>query len=310
MKKFILKILLLVFPLLVYVSAILLIDPFNYYAFSDFVTYSIKRNAAYSVNPVLFNLLEFKRNPSSSITISDSRFAQKNLQLIEEKSGLKFSEVFVFDGMIKDIISGFWFANSQIHLKNVYISVSFNNFYVSQRNDLVKSADVVIKDPLLYFFNLNVINAAYKCISLKYDNSNYDSTSVINFDKMSFWNDILIKTKNRFYLNYSFPQEYIAELKEIADYCKVNNINLYFVVPPTSIDLQNLIHENGLTDKKEKLLSELSGIAKTYNLDFVNPITSNRELYYDPNHLNKDTLSYIFTLILNKNSDSINEYVR
>ena len=310
MKKFILKILLLIFPLLLYIIAILLIDPFNYYALSDFCSYSTRKNASYAFNPVLFNLLEFKRNPTSDITISDSRFAQKNLQLVEDKTGMKFSEVFVFDGMIKDIISGFWFANSQTQLRNVYIAVSFNNFYVSQRNNLVKSAEAVIKDPLLYFFNMNVINAAIKCVNNDYDKPNPDSSLVSNFDKMSFWNDILIKTRNRFYLNYSFPKEYFTELKEISNYCKLKNINLYFVVPPTSADLQNLVSEKGLSDKKEIFLAELSGIAKTYNLDFANSITNNRDLYYDPNHLNKDTLTYLFTMIVNNKTDSIKNFIK
>ena len=79
-----------------------LIDPFNYFAISDFYSYSTRKNVSIVINPVLFNLIEFKRNPTSDITISDSRFAQKNLNLLERRTRKKFSEIFIFDGMIKD----------------------------------------------------------------------------------------------------------------------------------------------------------------------------------------------------------------
>ena len=117
--------------------------------------------------------------------------------------------------------------------------------------------DVVINDPLLYFFNLNVINASIKCLSGKYDNINPDSSLKSNVDKNSFWNEILIKTKNRFYVNYRFPYEYLQEMEEIAKYCKEKEINLYFIVPPTNVDMQNLVSENGLEDTRKIFLTEL-----------------------------------------------------
>ena len=106
MRKLLYKILILLIPVLLYGLFVLIVDPFNYFAVSDIIPLENKRAVAYIENPALFNLIQFNRAPSENITISDSRFADKDLHLIESRTGLKFTEMFIFDGMICFISCG------------------------------------------------------------------------------------------------------------------------------------------------------------------------------------------------------------
>ena len=83
-------------------------------------------------------------------------------------------------------------------------------------------------------------------------------------------------------------------------YCDKNSINLYFVIPPTVVDMQNLIDNNNLKSQKETFVSDLSKITTTYDLDFSNPLTNSRDMFFDPVHLNKEKLSELFSDIVNK----------
>lgn len=312
MKRLLYKILILFIPVIIYLVFILFVDPFNYFGISNFIPLETKRAVAYIENPALFNLIEYSHNPCENITISDSRFADKDLSLVESQTGLKFAEVYIFDGMIKDMISGFWFANSRTKLKNVYLSINFNNFFITQRNDLVKSAETIINDPLMYAANLNILKSAFKC--LKYDSNSAKDTiyKIPRTDFESNWTRFLSVTEMRYYKNYSYPQEYLKDLKEIKSYCDKHSINLCFIIPPTNVDMQELVDKNDLKSQKEMFVHNLAKISAVYDMDFPNTLTYNRKLFYDPVHIDKADLTRLFISIVNNrvNNDSafIKEY--
>lgn len=304
MRKLFLKILLLLLPVLLYLIFVVIIDPFNYFGISGIISLDVKRSVTNIENPALFNLIQFNRSPSENITISDSRFADKDLSLIENQTGLKFAEIYIFDGMIKDIISGFWFANSKVKLKNVYLSVNFNNFFVTQRNDLVKSSETIINDPLLYFANFNTLISAFKCIT-------YTNTLPVTTPDMKHRPEFeenrlkfLSVTNTRYYKNYSYPVEYLKDLYAIKSYCNEHQIKLYFVIPPTNVDMQNLVDSNNLRSQREIFAGNLAKIAVTYDMDFPNTLTDNRSLFYDYVHIDKANLTRLFISIINNKNDS------
>jgi hypothetical protein len=299
MKKLTIKILFLSIPVIVYLVFVLIVDPFNYFGLSGFIPYEVKNAVTNIENPAMFNLIEFNNHPSENITISDSRFAGKDIPLIEKQTGLKFTELYIFDGMIKDLISGFWFANSKVKLKNVYIAINFNNFFTTQRNDLVKSSETVINDPLLYVANLNVLKASISCLRIALSPAAV-YVNKTDEERIQLWSNVISVTELRYYKNYSYPKEYLKYLKEMKSYCDRNLINLYFIIPPTNIDMQNLIDNNNLKSQKAIFVSDLSKIATTYDMDFSNTLTNTRGMFTDPVHLNKDRLTQLFIDIVNK----------
>jgi len=261
------------------------------------------------INPVLSNMLEYKNNPAPDITISDSRFAHKDLEDIKNNTGLEFSELYAHDGLIQEFISFFRFADTQIKLENVYICINFSAFSETKRNNLVESANNIINNPFLYIFNRNVAEASVLCLKNKIIPADEQDLTRPSADKKSFWLDLLNTTEIRFYKNYFYPEQYIQKLREIGSYCRFKNIKLGFIIPPTNTDMQALIQKNNLNQYRERFLKELSGIAPVYDMDFPNSMTSDTDLYHDPNHLQKDRISSLFEYILVNKPDSLKKYI-
>lgn len=64
--------------------------------------------------------------------------------------------------------------------------------------------------------------------------------------------------------------------------------------------MQNLIESNNLRHQKKLFVSNLANISTTYDMDFQNTLTYNREIFYDPVHIDKADLTRLFISILNK----------
>jgi hypothetical protein len=96
----------------------------------------------------------------------------------------------------------------------------------------------------------------------------------------------------------------------IKTYCDKKLIKLYFIIPPTSIEMQNLIDNNGLKTQKEAFVRDLSGITTTYDLDFDGTLTNTRTLFVDPVHLNKDRLTQLFIDVVNKQSYKDSAFIK
>jgi hypothetical protein len=310
LRKFIIKILLLGIPAYLYAAFIILVDPYNYFGISPLVENEIKERATYTINPVLGNMLAYKNNPVPSITISDSRFAHKDLKRIKNITGIDFFELYAHDGLIQEFLSFFRFADTQIKLENVYICINFSAFSETKRNNLVESANSIINNPFLYIFNRNVAESSVICLMSKIFQAENHNITKPSQDKTTFWKNLLNTTEIRFYKNYIYPAQYIHELKEISLYCKANNIKLYIIIPPTNTEMQELIRKNNLDSYRERFVNELSGIAGVYDMDFLNPITSDSSLYLDPNHLQKEWLSDLFGFVISNKPDSLKKYVK
>ncbi|MCI0473769.1 MAG: hypothetical protein L0Y76_09320 [Ignavibacteria bacterium] len=309
MRKFIVKILLLGIPAYLYAGFILITDPYNYFGISSFIDNDLKARTTYMINPVLGNMLAYKNNPVPNITISDSRFAHKNLNGIKKNTGMEFSELYAHDGLIQEFISFFRFADALVKLENVYICVNFSAFSESKRNNLVESANNIINRPFLYLFNRNVAEASVLCLKNRFNPQGERDLSMPSADRKSFWIDLLNTTELRFYKNYFYPENYMRELREIGAYCRSKNIKLGFIIPPTNTDMQALIQKNNLNQFRERFLKELSEIAPVYDMDFPNAMTSDTSLYLDPNHLQKDRISGLFENILVNEPDSLRKYI-
>jgi hypothetical protein len=307
--KFIIKIIILGIPAYFYAGLILLIDPYNYFGISSFIDDDLKARTTYMINPVLSNMIAYKNNPHPDVTISDSRFAHKDLEGIKKNTGMDFTELYAHDGLIHEFISFFWFADACTRLENVYICINFSAFSESKRNNLVESANNIINNPFLYLVNRNTAEASALCLINKFNPSGERDFSRPSADKKSFWIDLLNTTELRFYKNYFYPEQYMRELREIGSYCRSKNIKLGFIIPPTNTEMQALIQKNNLNQFRKRFLNELSEIAPVYDMDFPNEMTSDSLLYLDPNHLQKDRITGLFGYILANKPDTLKKYI-
>jgi len=108
-----------------------------------------------------------------------------------------------------------------------------------------------------------------------------------NVNKEYFWKTQLGATTNSFYRYYKYPTGLFKKLEEVSSYCKTNNIELVFLIPPTHIDLQKKVDEYNLRTEYNKYKIQLKQFGKVLDFDTENNITINQDNFDDPYHFNK-----------------------
>jgi len=88
----------------------------------------------------------------------------------------------------------------------------------------------------------------------------------------------------------------------MAEYCRENNINLIFFIPPTHMDLQVLIGEYGLEQGRAQFLNDLRSLATVVNLNTENQFTSRKANFTDPFHFDRSFDSLVLSQILHRDS--------
>lgn len=304
MKKFLLKILLFSLPFGVYLIMVLLVDPYNYFAFEkDIISTQIKKNNSFRLNNRLWNCLEYRRNPKESIILGDSRSVIFNIDHVNAVSGDSYFNLAAYGSNLLEEIESFWYAAEQTELKRVYWGINFNCWNDFERNNRVEEIRNTIKYPYKYFTSKTTFMAMYYVL---YANC-FDSDYNVGRPKMSkdeFWNSQLSGTIRRYYIKYEYPDFLFMKVKEVVKYCREKKIQLIFFIPPNHVDLQNKISEFQLGNYNKKFLEDISKLGVVYDFDFENEFTRNKDNFSDPFHVNSDTL------MTNVLWGGVDEYVR
>lgn len=86
--------------------------------------------------------------------------------------------------------------------------------------------------------------------------------------------------------SFNFSETYWKKIVEISDWCKSNNVNLIFVIPPTIIEMQNRIVEFGFGELNHNFRLRLAKLGPVVDFDFDNSLTRNLKLFTDAYHSN------------------------
>ena len=81
-KQFLKKLGLFLIPFALYGLAIVVIDPFDYFALSSPVPDSLKKEISFKLNYAMWKMFEFRNDPRSDILLGDSRMMSLNPSLI------------------------------------------------------------------------------------------------------------------------------------------------------------------------------------------------------------------------------------
>lgn len=86
--------------------------------------------------------------------------------------------------------------------------------------------------------------------------------------------------------SFQFSEVYWRYLKEIADWCKANDVALYFFIPPTIVEMQQQISNYGFGRLNHQLRKRLASLALVVDFDFANSQTEDLTLFQDAYHFN------------------------
>ncbi len=127
-------------------------------------------------------------------------------------------------------------------------------------------------------------------------------------DKDSFWKYQLSYAEYSFFMNYRYPANYYNELKNIAEYCKANKVNLVFIILPSHVDLQNEVADYILLEAEMRFRNDIMTLGKVYDFEYPNYVTNNRENFRDPFHPNKYVMRLVVDNVWGKSGNIVRFY--
>jgi len=307
MKKFILRILLFIIPLSIYISFFVLTDPFNYFSFISMVSNKEKVRSYYRdpqmsmLGTMLWKLSEYNRSRCKNIILGDSRVTGISSDTLKQLTGLDYYNFGIPGGDCGTNISLFWYASKRVTLKKVYMAVSFHNYGVSWRRDLFAEG-MEIRTKVYPLFTSSLFIRQSACIAklaLEKKQITWAHTDKMGTQippgKRSFndrspdlqkvW-DLKVQEQKKTFDLYKYPDDYYQGLKKISAYCARNNIALVFVIIPNYREINDLAREAGLEEEMKRFKKDIRSLGETYDFDYLNDYTGNKDNYYDIEHFN------------------------
>ena len=284
MKQFLRNILLLGIPFGLYLIAVLLVDPYNNYAFPSIVDDSHKSRISQNVQQHLFRMIRFENAPRRNISLGDSRANSLDHVLDHERWGnLSFG-----GASLKETFEAFWWCAESFELDTVLMAVNFNNYNKFNKRFWVEETLKIKKNFFSYTFNRYTFRAGFLVSksALTKREMNVNQTTL---NKEEFWVSQISMLPEKFFGKYAYPENYYRDLQEIADHCSNKGIKLIIWIPPTAMDFQLALEKFKLSKEEEMFRSDMRSIAEVYDYNYPNAITENEECFRDPLHVTNST---------------------
>tara|TARA_B110000971_G_C19996128_1_gene494389 strand:- start:205 stop:1149 length:945 start_codon:yes stop_codon:yes gene_type:complete len=305
MLKFLKRTLLFSIPISAYVVIALIIDPYNVINDSEINLFTNNElEIPYKLNYPLYQLNKYSNNPADVVFLGDSR--TQNLDYPTAKGLVKGSYINMAygGGTIPEITETFWHIVNLKKPKEVYIGINFELFNEFNNMNRVDEALELSSSIPSYIFS----KYCFKSVFLILKNiitPNSVSIGEIETNKNEFWSFQIEKFSNDYYKNYRYSLIFLQDLSKVSNFCKKEKIKLTFFIPPTSIDIIDLSVKFNLEKKVIQFEKDISSLADTYNFNYPNILTKNKDNFDDPVHINKNTSKIILSGLLENN----NKYV-
>lgn len=283
-NKLIVRIGLFSIPLILWMVLVVLIDPFNYFGLSNYISDKIKQENVRPINNLLYRSFEFKHKPCPNILIGDSRTGQLPVEYIEKLTDNNYAQLSTNAAKLNEIVDMFWLANSITELEEVTIGINFSMYNYYGYQDRVAIVNAMLKNPFLYIFNKNIVEAML--IAIKATFFDYKTSSKPPMNEADFW-EWTIKNKSRhWYGKYKYPSERIRNmLIEMDEYAYKNDIQLTFFITPHHEEFREKLKMYQLEEEEQLFKEDLKKLhAKVIDFDYKNDFTMDRQNFRDPIH--------------------------
>lgn len=285
MKKFIINCAFLGIPFVVYAILILVTDPFNYLNVGLGPDVEIKESIGFTIEPHLARMNKFHNNPTNKIVLGDSRSNGLYVRIASRDSVYKGWSNLAYGGAsLQEVVETFWWATKEAELDTVLIGINLNLYNKYNKKFWVQETIERRKNFFSYAFNRYTFEAEWLALEVFMEGEDVLAYKPPSRTKEEFWRYTVNSVGSKFYENFAYPDEYYAQLKEISEYCRKNDIALIFWVPPTHLDFQKRKEDFGLAQMDARFRQDLSTLGEVYDFDYPSEITENFDDYRDPMH--------------------------
>jgi len=269
-----------ILPIIAWVCIVVTIDPFNYFNLSKTISQQSKEKSAQKLNSLLYNTLQFKNNPTTSIIVGDSRIRKLPTERIKELTGDNYYTLHSNAAKLNEIIDLFWLTNKYTKLENVIIGVNFNLYNEYAYSNRVADVEEMLRNPFIYIFNWNIAETVYLALKNEFSGIQKDDRR----NKEKFWEHTISTVATNHYSKYRHPDSILKRLKEVGVYCLRNNINLNLIIVPHHKEFHDRLVYFNLTEEEIQFKEEISSIGKVIDFDYPNSITNCKDCFTDPIH--------------------------
>lgn len=272
---FLLPILLLLGPF------IYAVDPYDLFRHRSVIPERIRSSYGHRVNEVLWKMIEYDRNPMPNIMLGDSQMAGLPAAAVSSITGEPYANMAYAGGTLRESIDTFRYASRITRLRRVYFGLDFMA-YTAKLDDRVPQAEEILRNPLAYFMNSDVVEASFYDVadSVFHHQTGFEP----KMSKEAFWKDQIQYLAGR-YKRDADPGLLKDELKKIISYCQSRNIRFAFLITPQSMDAQRQVKILGVENQYRQFKEDLNGMAPVYDCDFENSLTSDPNNFRDPFHM-------------------------
>jgi hypothetical protein len=263
--------------------AIYWVDPFNFFPKESPVSRELRKHYAVPLNSILWNVLAYARDPKPNIVLGDSQVASIPEGQISLASGVSYANLGAGGSTLRESIDLFWLASRETKLRNVYFGVNFQG-YNAYPQDRVPRAEAILKDPVLYFLNSEVIEAGAYDIG---DAVFHHRTNLGPHESRDVFWQTQIHFAAEHYKRIMDPGDLRDQLRQVADYARAHGIAFVFLIPPKHVDVQREVATMQVEGEYARFKSDLAAIAPVYDCDVDNSFTRDKDNFLDPFHLNE-----------------------
>ncbi len=302
MKKIYLKLFVFLSPFIINALLIIMVDPYNFLGLSHIIpdSYKIKcLGRTMETTPrgnICWKILEYGRSPKENILIGDSRMVHIDNSLSEKIIGEEVYNFSIPGANFRTVNDIFWEAAKNKDLKQVYLQVGFLNFSKNVAYDLMESLNEYRREPFKYFYDKDIIEDTWVNIYYYFSHDeNYVNLDYRERD-VDLWSRAQRLTDGRL-AKYEYSTDYEKELKKISEYCKKNNIGLYFILLPTQKGFTDKVASKGLDNEYDMFNSFIESLGNTISFNHMDQFTSNKANFKDYFHYHQEARDSITCLL-------------
>lgn len=290
LKKYIIKGLYFLIPVYLYIALIIVVDPYEFIDIFHVIKPEakievIRRNDATSPRgSMLWKMIHFKRNPKKNLIIGDSQSTDIKESLVKKYTGKDFFNFSVPGSSYQTIFETFWHVTEQIKPESVYFQVAFMNYNSNRSYSLFPFGQDYVDKPYSYFTRKEILYDCYYNLKYLLSGDSLLFERNYQYSNIELQNKISERSIRMFFNNYDYPENYHNELQRIADYCKINDIEINFIILPVYDEVHTYLAEHNLEEMNSRFKNFIKSLGHTYDFDIPNELTENRDNFTDYFH--------------------------
>lgn len=292
MKKLIKQLFIFLIPIFFVCLGIVIVDPYDYFGLSPFKGDNIKQKIAKADDSSRrIRLVNFKKNPQKNVIIGASQIGHINTDSIPSRN---WANIANGGANIDDEITTFWQISKDYPLDTVLFSIEPYNYTVStgyNTHQMMTDAYKMIENPLFYFVDRYVYKTTISFVLslLRGEKNKIKLSEEPEQNRDAFWRSQLDVAERNLLMTKEHP-DLLHKIREMVDYCHLNNICMICVIPISHTDIYYIYKDY----MDQVLLPEITKeFDVVYNFMLPNSFTEDKRNFGDPLHAHGENFIYM-----------------